>query len=267
MTQYCASGIPIACMILAGSVYADLGPRPPEAGGLWFALLIQSPISSGTEYDHRFHVEIPPSLLGLDAPQIMLEVRMAESHTVKCQVPFKPFSDGKLRRAASSGLNLAEIEPLHSLPPGTYLAALVADGKRCSNVCPFTIDPFLNEFELPVLDLVALEAPPYRHLPWLGLRVCLPEDPPEDLRPSNLAFVPLLVDGIERIKTLQIFAGGRGRWRAGARYLYILDAEGYRKPKVEARDTHEVSINAAGFGTGPIVVGKETPLGTAWDRN
>lgn len=260
----------VGCLLLFGTgpARAELGPVPPEPDRLWFMLCAQSPIANGSDYDQRLRFLTPSEKIGEPMPEFRLEFREGKTQKPVLSFDFAPFRkprDIAPMSTSFSGIPQAERGRLGSLPEGEYLVAVTQSGTRCSNVARFAIEKGFKTEELPVLEAFALEPPPYRELPFLGLRVAGSSGFSKPIRNSDACYAELTVDGVVRRWTATVWGGVDPELRPGARWVTIVDPAGFLAPPIEPGKDHQLEVRAREYRAGPILFNPGVSDGEAWD--
>lgn len=270
VTAICLSSLIGAVALFAGTAQAKLGPPHPEADRLWVYLLPQSPIVSGDHYQHHLRISIPKDLVGTPAPtDVRLVVRDRKTMTVIASVDASVFGgEGELPIATARSdysLKKEALRALKALPAGEYVCALVEGDERISNVAEFTLDPEFDEGERKLLELVAVEAPPFSDVPAVGIRVAGKQDMQAPFRASQVGYALMMIDGVERSPFTEVWGGMNPEIRPGLRWLRIVRIDGNYVPPIEPGVPHQVAAIVGSYETEAITLYADRPLGKAWD--
>lgn len=257
---------------LQDSAFADLGPLPPEPDRLWFVFLPNSPISKGSDYEHRFAIHIPENLAGTEPPKkLELVFRSDQNLAFVLSVPFRVFErDSKMPRgrgSSSSEISRESMDEIGRLHEGKYIVAITNDGDRISNVAAVNIDPNYEPMQRPVLDLVSLEPAPFSGVAPLGVRATGSNRLGASFTASAVYAGRVIVDGVERRRTHFIWGGPNPSIAKGDEWLTILELDGFRQAEIAANVEHKVSLAVGNYTSQTIVLSPKTPLGNRWDEN
>ncbi len=262
----------VLCCVVAGACafggFADIGPLPAKADRIWFTILPASPIKSAADFEIRHRYGRPDLEEDRVFPnEIRLVIRDSRRFRVVQTFPLNLFQGGKLSIGGSDrlGLSKVELQRMDELEDGAYFIAIVGDGERLSNVTELIIDENFDLDAEPILEVVALEPPPYRDLPFLAMRINGTSWMGIELMHSSFSHPGITADGVQRQRTVLVGGGLNGTLRPGDRWLRILEIDGALWPRIERGRTHEYSVQARRLEPVTIVASPDRPHGDAWD--
>jgi hypothetical protein len=189
---------------------------------------------------------IPKALVGKPIESCKFEVTRESDHKVVAAIPYAPFGHDETYPLgfATSPFTFDETPPaLKALPDDTYTVAITTGGRRCSNAAQLVLDYGADRTDLPVLELVALEPPPFYHLSMLGVRVNASKAFTGGLISyMDICNPVLIVDDVRRKMQTFAFCGGNPLLKSGEHWTNILDISSNYEPPIEPGKPHRVEI-------------------------
>ncbi|MCP4645502.1 MAG: hypothetical protein GY851_33975 [bacterium] len=183
---------------------------------------------------------------------------------------FEPFREAATLPSGIStsddGLPRDWRERLSFLPEDEYVAAITEAGKRCSNVSGFAVQRDAKTEDRGVLEIVALEPPPYREVPLLGMRVTGSSTLQETFDATAAHYANLTVDGIPRNWTVRVWGGLAPELGVGDRWVMVVDPGGFLLPSIEPGKPHRLKAQVGEYLAEPIDFNPGSPHGEAWDE-
>jgi len=218
----------LTAWLLAAGYAAAETPGAPEGGRpVSMIIFVESPIRSSGDYYHQYWNN---GLDTLDPAKhvIELEVRTADNTRQVARVPriIHPgiYPGNVLKLGGIGGDKLSDAQKLWmgELPDGEYLAAVMIDGKRVSNVARFVVDKDFDPKKEPTLALTPLPLAPGQTTPCLGITVVGPDPADPVLDYMHIFYPGLVVDGILHEAHPGGWAGANEVIKPGQRYLHLL---------------------------------------------
>ena len=260
--------VTFAFLCACGLAHAKLGnPCPRKPDRMWVVLLFESPAKSVSELMYMYKIETPwgPAI---PVPTLEMEIRRGKTQAPVLKLPLNILEGyttvPRNHHTEKLNIELASADVLNALTDGDYVAAMNADGKRCSNVAPFRIDSGFILKAQPVLEIVVIEPAPYCGLPFLGIRATGPAPPERSFRYSSIVYPSVSIDDVERRWSSQMWGGMDPPLSPYQRCMTIVDVGGlepYAKPGV----VHRIEISVSRRCAGPVDFNPGPPLGDAWD--
>jgi beta-lactamase regulating signal transducer with metallopeptidase domain/HEAT repeat protein/Leucine-rich repeat (LRR) protein len=246
----------------AGPLAADA--NRPVAKGVWVSLALLSPIQSIKDYWQVVATDPPPApQQPMALPECQLEIRRAADQKQVAQVPLT----GAFR---DSGKPKAEdVSRIGDLPDGEYAVALVANGRRCSNVSRLVINAKFDPAAQPALELVPTPPVPGGGLPHLAIVGTGRTPIDKGFMTSNVLFADLIIDGVARQASGPGGMGANGPLGSGTRGLCWLDLRRYydQAPRLDPAAAHKVAAKAGKYESALVTVPADGALDAAWDKS
>jgi hypothetical protein len=215
------------------------------------------------EYWHILATDPPPApplYKPVAIPECELEIRQAASQKRVALVPLA----GALREMGRP--DAEQVRRIGNLPDGEYAVALVAAGKRCSNVARVVIDSKFDPAKLPALQLVPTLLVPgggQLHVAVVGTGRT-PVDP--EFTNASILWPVLIVDGVERKFTGPMAIHMPvGPLQSGQRDQRWLQLDGY-EPKIDPAASHTIAAKVGKYESAPVTVPADGSLDAAWDK-
>lgn len=203
------------------------------------------------------------------------EIRYPDHRFVRVDWPYAfhlpaPLTEGRaiLDSASRSTFSEQQLGEMGHTPPGIYQVAFLINGARASNVATFRIDQDFDDEAGHMFRLSALEPSPLGRLSRVLLHVRGPE--PIDPKLTNMAIVqaPILIDGMERKRTMILWSGPVGPLNKRSPFCYVIDTARYM-PSVDPATPHEYGFRFEGYpAAAPLKLEPlGHPLADSWIRD
>jgi hypothetical protein len=238
---------------------------------VWFTLLPVNPIRMLADYsDNSWPVTPAPGRM--EVKEFDLEIRSAKNmERVAVIRDYSDLPDGfddpkkyPKGNCLWGQISKEQARVVGLLPDGDYLAAINADGVRCSNVAALRIQAGYDLKSEPVLKLYPLPQGPGPKLHYIGFVATGPD--PIDHKLTNFAatYPTLVVDGIEREFGRIVWNGPVGPLEPGQRYEILLDLDELIPP-VDLKQPHKVKARLLKYESAEVVTPVSDTTGLAWD--